>query len=576
MKLRFFLVMLTVLTLLAGAACAATLPDDLEAIEASAFEGDEALTGLLTLPGGVQAIGSRAFAATGLHALVIPQNCATVETDLLAEGQAAYVYLMGADTVLSGTAFADTAFVFGPASGTASGMAGFYAAETLQAAEGFYFSVGQDEAIALCAVDGTAVNGDVTLPKFVNGQPLRDLSALNLLNCDGLTGLLVPSYLTIPEGLDAQPYDAMTITAPQTTVPECEAGEEMTWTTEVTNAYGSVAYIWTFDVDGVVSSTITAEPAVTWTPTTQGSCTASVTAVDALDDRAISARSSEVTITAPKPVYRALLVGNLYTGTDSELPGCDTDVAAMRTVLSSMPGTDYDVTTRIEVTASEIKSAISSTFADARSCDVSLFYYSGHGTSSGSLVGTGNSVISVSELRTLLDTIPGTKIVIIDACYSGNMIGDASSSSGSGSGSGSGSSDDEVWIEKSDRSAADPSAFTSAVISAFSALNKDNLATDGYIVMTACSSTQTSASLSDGTIWFGAFTYGVCYGSGYDEWQQSALGSLPADANSDQAISLGEAYSVAVDRVAWLKTMVTTMNQSAQYYGDTAFVLWGK
>ena len=147
--------------------------------------------------------------------------------------------------------------------------------------------------------------------------------------------------------------------------------------------------------------------------------------------------------------------------------------------------------------------------------------------------------------------IPGTKIVILDCCYSGMMIGKSND-------------------------AASPAAFNSAVISAFSSFNKDdNLASNGYIVLTACSKNQVSASLSDGVTSFGAFTYGLCYGSGYDEWNQQWLGSLPADTNGDGQITLAEAYSKAVERVNWLKTMVA-MEQVAQYYGDTSFVLWSE
>ena len=51
--------------------------------------------------------------------------------------------------------------------------------------------------------------------------------------------------------------------------------------------------------------------------------------------------------------------------------------------------------------------------------------------------------------------------------------------------------------------------------------------------------------------------------------------SLPADTNGNGQITLGEAYSKAVERVNWLKTMVA-MEQVAQYYGDTSFVLWSE
>ena len=553
MKYRLCILIAALMMLLQGTALAVTLPGELQAIEESAFEGDAALAGVAVLPDGVIFVGSRAFAETGLHALVLPVGCGGVEPDVLAGGQAAYVKLQDAETIITGEALVDVPFVFGPADGSASELPGFYAWETLVEASGFYFSVTEGASVPLCAVDGTKVSGTVTLPKFVDGQPVLSLDTLSLNGCGGLTGLSVPSYLEIPSGLTATAYDAMTVAVPTADLAESPAGEPVTWTTSVTGAYGDVAYLWTFDVDGVLYSDITAEPTVAFSSETVGQCTVTVKAVDALNDEVVSGASAAVTITEPKPVYRALLVGNIYSGdTQKYLEGCDTDVAAMRKMLSKMSGTDYSVTAYIDLTASGIKSAIASTFADARECDVSLFYYSGHGSNNGSLVGVGSTgnYVTVSDLRILLDEIPGKKIVIIDACYSGNMIGKSTDASG-------------------------PAAFTSAFISGFSSFNKANLASNGYHVMTACSKDQRSQSLSDGRIAFGAFTFGICYGSGYDEWDQAFISGMPADTNGDGAITLGESYAMAVEQVEWLKAQVG-FDQSAQYYGDTSFVLWSK
>lgn len=549
-RLSVFLMLFAAL-LLTGASAEVTLPDDLLVVESGAFDGDSSLSGVLTLPSGVVNVDSRAFAATGLHALIVPEGCAEVAGDVLADGDAAYVLLRGADTAIGGTALTDVPFVFAPADGAAAGVTGFYAAETLVREGGLYYSVTDTEAIPLCAVDGSALTGTIKVPKLVGGKPVRSLSVLNLTGCSGVT-LSVPSYLTIPDGLTATTHDNMTITSPVADVTEATVGESVTWTTSVTGAYGDVSYLWSFDIDGATYSEITAAPTITWAAPVQGSCVAAVTAVDAVND-SVSVRGAAVQIVSATPVYRALLVGNIYSGNESmALDGCDTDVAAMRAMLGSMTGTPYAVSSRIDLTASQITSAISSAFADATSNDVSLFYYSGHGTSAGALVGTDSYGVSVSTLRSVMDAIPGTKIIIIDACYSGNMIG------------------------KSEGSAS-PSSFNSAFISGFSSYTKGdgNLATNGYIVMTACSKDQQSQSLSDGTISFGAFTYGVTYGSGYDEWNQTSLGSLPADTNGNKQITLGEAYSKAVERVNWLKTMVE-MEQAAQYYGDSSFVLWSK
>ena len=71
------------------------------------------------------------------------------------------------------------------------------------------------------------------------------------------------------------------------------------------------------------------------------------------------------------------------------------------------------------------------------------------------------------------------------------------------------------------------------------------------------------------------FTYALCYGSGYDEWHQTALSNLPADSNGDGAITLGEAYQGIRERVSFLNQLIE-ITQATQYYGDTAQLLWSK
>ena len=69
--------------------------------------------------------------------------------------------------------------------------------------------------------------------------------------------------------------------------------------------------------------------------------------------------------------YRALLIGNTYTGESNELPGCDNDVDGMRTMLGRMTATPYSVTVKKNIRAEEILSIISSTFGNASYNDVS-------------------------------------------------------------------------------------------------------------------------------------------------------------------------------------------------------------
>lgn len=57
---KWFLMLLAALLLL-GSCALAELPEGLIEIEESAFEGDSSLTGVLTLPEGIQRVGDRAF-----------------------------------------------------------------------------------------------------------------------------------------------------------------------------------------------------------------------------------------------------------------------------------------------------------------------------------------------------------------------------------------------------------------------------------------------------------------------------------------------------------------------------------
>ncbi len=258
------------------------------------------------------------------------------------------------------------------------------------------------------------------------------------------------------------------------------------------------------------------------------------------------------------PTYRALLIGNTYGG---DLPGCDRDAESMASLLGTMTATPYEVTTKLDVTASTIKSSIASAFSGAQSTDVSLFYYSGHGVStSGSLVGTNSTYLSFSELRKALDKIPGDKIVILDSCYSGNAINKS----------------------EGEATEADMEAYVNAAMEAFSneAMSKSGeLAAGRYYVMTACRKTQTSASITkySGES-YGLFTNCFEQACGWDELNSSRL-SMSADANGDGKVTLSEAYNKTDALVKQFKKnnsyldieQITAVNPAS-----SSFVLFGR
>lgn len=297
--------------------------------------------------------------------------------------------------------------------------------------------------------------------------------------------------------------------------------------------------------------------------------------------------------------YRALLIGNTYTGESNELPGCENDVDGMRTMLGRMTATPYSVTVKKNIRAEEILSSISSTFGNASYNDVSLFYYSGHGANSvgadgnptsyhAALVGTFQTYVSIARLKTELDKIPGKKVIIIDACHSGQFIArdgavtQVSSSAFNSQVVNLFANDDQLSGDVSRTAvvlAADGSELLSEEAPAFIDRAGDtNFAKSGYYVITACRSEEKSVSTGydsngDGKIdrYFGLFTYGLCYGNGWNLARNAAISSLNADLNKDSKVTLYEAYVYA-------KVMAQSHNpnQTAQIWPEnSAFVLWG-
>lgn len=298
--------------------------------------------------------------------------------------------------------------------------------------------------------------------------------------------------------------------------------------------------------------------------------------------------------------YRALLIGNTYTGESNELPGCENDVDGMRTMLGRMTATPYSVTVKKNIRAEEILSSISSTFGNASYNDVSLFYYSGHGANSlgadgnptsyhAALVGTFQTYVSIARLKTELDKIPGKKVIIIDACHSGQfiardgMVTQVSSSAFNSQVVNLFANDEQLSGDVSRTAvvlAADGSELLSEEAPTFIERAGDtNFAKSGYYVITACRSEEKSVSTGydsngDGKIdrYFGLFTYGLCYGNGWNLARNSAISSLNADLNKDSKVTLYEAYVYA-------KVMAQSHNpnQTAQIWPEnSAFVLWGK
>ncbi len=244
-------------------------------------------------------------------------------------------------------------------------------------------------------------------------------------------------------------------------------------------------------------------------------------------------------------VCRALLIGQSEYPSGHKLSGPAIDMETMSDLLSA----DYDITVRENLSPDEILNAVTECFGDATNEDISLFYYSGHGFQSsdpnmnGALIGIDYaSYVTASELRNALDSIPGRKIVLVDACYSGGLI-EESTDEANGAGT----------AGKKKTTAEDPAA---AIIRAFSVprrMFRASLAAQQYFVMASSKSNEMSWERNGGV-----FTN--CF----------AQSRSNADTNADAVISFREAFEYTARQV---QTVVASggLIQTVQTYPDDCF-----
>ena len=236
--------------------------------------------------------------------------------------------------------------------------------------------------------------------------------------------------------------------------------------------------------------------------------------------------------------YRALIIYQTYPGTSMALQGPATDQKAMTWCLRNLTTTPFNVRVEGNLSADGIISAIVGRFADANEDDVSLFYYSGHGDENGNLLGADRafSLLSPTALRNALDAVPGRKIVIVDACYSGKLIEEESEPKRGG------------LQAAHDRNNDSTKEFVNAFQSAFRPKTRGALNVEEYFVITAARETEESGEgLVDSggsSVWMGYFTFGLCLGCGWDSPKNQTC-ELNADVNGDSAVSIQEVYQYA-------------------------------
>lgn len=105
-------------------------------------------------------------------------------------------------------------------------------------------------------------------------------------------------------------------------------------------------------------------------------------------------------------------------------PGPENDGENFRRILCQEYGEAFAVTSLEKEgaeTVAEVTEAIQTAFADSDSSDINYFYYSGHGGEPGMWLG-GSEFMSAADLAQAFSGIQGTNFLVIDCCYSGNLI----------------------------------------------------------------------------------------------------------------------------------------------------------
>ncbi|MBR2719269.1 MAG: caspase family protein [Clostridia bacterium] len=240
---------------------------------------------------------------------------------------------------------------------------------------------------------------------------------------------------------------------------------------------------------------------------------------------------------------RALIVGQSYTGTSLALRGPANDARAMRFMLMNQSDRPFITTQGSDLPAQELLEKTAAVFASAKEQDISLFYYSGHGGLDGELVCVDGMSVKPAELREELDNVPGRKIVIIDACYSGQWINSAVAS----------------------RSVQD---FSSAFVSAFMG-QKRSAGNGEYFIIASARSDEECMEMpitsDDQTKVMGCFTYYFCRGCGWDG-VTSRLTEKEADGNGDGAVSIAEIFEYASEQA-----LTVSPDQHAQTNAKTCW-----
>ena len=287
--------LLAVLTV--SAACAAVhLPDGLTAIEAEAFMGDRAMTGLVRIPAGVNTVKADAFSGTGVFALELPATVRTVEPQSLS----GLTYLRVESRSADLQSLPDTLkYIASPKGGLVQYYANFhhvdfYPIETLIADGGFYYVPNDTGLTLLSAVDNSAVPASVTIPEYVDGQWVNAVSAYAFAGCPQVAAIALPVAAEghVPASATADCAGAhvsyygngpLVIKSVKASNEEPLVGEAVTFTVEVEGGTGpyTVGYEVLIDGDEILTEGTSKDCIISFVSGTAGTHRLRIKAYDA-------------------------------------------------------------------------------------------------------------------------------------------------------------------------------------------------------------------------------------------------------------------------------------------------------
>lgn len=259
--------------------------------------------------------------------------------------------------------------------------------------------------------------------------------------------------------------------------------------------------------------------------------------------------------------YRALCIGiNDYRDPAIlNLRAPSYDVTRMREVFENSyfgemqtPFVTIDTLIDGQATRLNILQSIQTSFSTADSHDVSYFYFSGHGWSDGStatilpydaIAADSSNDISVNDLASALGSIAGTKVVILDSCYSGGFIGKEFPGRGMPS---------PDSLREYNESVLESFALQDAMVP------KSSLASSLFKVIVSASGDQICHETLNHPIDgypYGYFSAALCEGCGYNQFSFPA----PADSTRDRQITLNEIYQ-------YISIMLNHKEQDVQVY----------